>query len=77
MYESAGENPLASPVAQIDKSTAWDVEGIVPTIGVLIFLCFLYPLENLVNRLEVNFAVSQTDLIQVLGVALSSTLPLA
>ena len=77
MYKGAGENSLASPVAQIDKSTAWDVEGIVPTIWVFIFLCLLYPLKDLENRLEVNFTVSQTDLVQVLGIALTTTFSLA
>ena len=59
-------------MSQIYKSSPRIIEGVVPSVRVLIFVSLLNPLEYLEEGLELNFAVSQVDVFEAALVAFSA-----
>lgn len=64
-------------MAEVNKSAAWDIEGVVPAVGVFVLLCLLDPLKDLEEGLELYFAVGEVDLFQATLVTLTSALGLS
>ena len=63
-------------MAQVNESTAWHVECVMPAVRVFVPPSLLDPLEDLEERLEFNFAVSQIDVLEPTLVTLSTTFKL-
>ena len=63
-------------MTQINESAAWNIECIVPAVRIFVLPCLLNPLEDLEERLEFNFAVSQIDVLEPTLVTLSTTFKL-
>ena len=63
-------------MAQVNKCTAWHVECIMPAIRVFVPPSLLDPLEDLEERLEFNFTISQIDALQTTLITLSPTFKL-
>ncbi len=60
-------------MTQVDECAAWDVKGIVPRVGVIIFVCLLYPLEDLEERFKFNLAVGEVYVFETTFVPFTPT----
>jgi len=74
VHEGASKNSLSRAVAEVDECAAWDIVGVVPAVRVHVLPSRLDPLEDLVERFELDLAICQTDLLEAFLVALSATL---
>ena len=73
VHKRCRKDSFASTMTQVDECAAWDVKGIVPRVGVIIFVCLLYPLEDLEERFKFNLAVGEVYVFETTFVPFTPT----
>ena len=61
-------------MANIDERASWYVERIMPTVGILVLLSLLNPLEDLEEGLEFNLTIGKADVLEAFVISLFPTL---
>ena len=63
-------------MTKVNKSTTWDIEGVVPAVRVFVLPCFLDPFEDLEERLKFYLSIGQLNVFESALISLAPALSL-
>ena len=77
MHHHTRKDSFPSAVAEVNKGTSWQIKGVVPAVRVLILPLLLNPFKDLMERLVLDFSVSQISRLYAFLLSFTSTFLLA
>ena len=76
VHHGSGQDSLACAMAQIDEGATGDVECVMPAVRVFVLPRLLDPFEDLKERLELDLAIRQVNVLQTTLVSFTSAFKL-